>query len=115
MTNSVLSRGGLSSGECGKQSLTMISAFWTAVACLFTLLMPELACAGGPFSTGATAAQTNILTILTPIAVIAVMALGVAAWFNKISWGWCVGGVVGIVLVFGAPQIVAWVRGMFGV
>ena len=68
-----------------------------------------------PFSKGAAAAQSNILTILTPIAVVAVMAIGVAAWFNKVAWGWAVAGVAGIVLVFGAPQIVAWVRGMFGV
>lgn len=88
---------------------------WAGLWCGVIALAPVWAWAGGPFSTGATAAQTNILTILTPIAVIAVMALGAAAWFNKISWGWCVAGVVGIVLVFGAPQIVAWVRGMFGV
>jgi type IV secretion system protein VirB2 len=69
----------------------------------------------GPFATGATAAQTNILTILTPIAVVAVMVLGVAAWFNRIAWGWVVAAIAGVVLVFGAPQIVAWVRGMFGV
>jgi type IV secretion system protein VirB2 len=68
-----------------------------------------------PFSVGATAAQTNFLAIVTPVAVIAVMALGVAAWFNRISWGWAVGGILGIVLVFGAPQIVGWVRAMFGV
>lgn len=68
-----------------------------------------------PFSKGAAAAQSNILTILTPIAVVAVMAIGVAAWFNKVAWGWAVAGVAGIVLVFGAPQIVAWVRAMFGV
>lgn len=91
------------------------SVCWPVFCCSLVMLVPAWAWAGGPFSTGATAAQTNILTILTPIAVIAVMALGVAAWFNKISWGWCVAGVVGIVLVFGAPQIVAWVRGMFGV
>jgi type IV secretion system protein VirB2 len=79
-------------------------------------LMPELVFAqASPFATGAAASQTNILTILTPIAVIAVMALGVAAWFNKISWGWAVAGVIGIVLVFGSQQIVTWVRGMFGV
>ncbi len=69
----------------------------------------------GPFATGATALQTNLLTILAPVAVIAVMALGVAAWFNRISWGWMVGGVAGIVLVFGASQVVTWVRGLFGV
>ena len=68
-----------------------------------------------PFATGAAAFQTNFLTILTPIAVIAVMALGVAAWFNRISWTWAAGGAVGILLVFGAPQVVAWVRGLAGV
>ncbi len=68
-----------------------------------------------PFSTGATAFQGSFLAILTPVAVIAVMALGLAAWLNRISWGWAITGVVGIVLVFGAPQIVTWVRGMFGV
>jgi type IV secretion system protein VirB2 len=68
-----------------------------------------------PFSTGATAFQTNFLTILTPVAVIAVMALGVAAWFNRISWSWAAGGALGILLVFGAPQVVTWVRGLAGV
>jgi len=68
-----------------------------------------------PFATGAAAFQSNFLTILTPIAVIAVMALGVGAWFNRISWSWAAGGALGILLVFGAPQIVAWVRGLAGV
>lgn len=68
-----------------------------------------------PFSTGATSFQGSFLAILTPVAVIAVMGLGLAAWMNRISWGWAIMGVVGIVLVFGAPQIVAWIRGMFGV
>jgi type IV secretion system protein VirB2 len=68
-----------------------------------------------PFATGAAAFQTNFLTILTPIAVIAVMALGVGAWFNRISWSWAAGGALGILLVFGAPQIVSWVRGLAGV
>ena len=86
------------------------------VACLITGIAPELAFAGAsPFASGATAASTNLLAILTPIAVVAVMALGAAAWFNKISWGWAVAGIVGICLVFGAQQIVTWVRGMFGV
>ena len=70
---------------------------------------------GSPFETGTTSFQTNLLTILTPVAVIAVMVLGVAAWFNRIAWSWVVGGVAGIVLVFGSPQVVDWIRGMFGV
>lgn len=87
-----------------------------SVACALAALLPTLAFAQtSPFATGATAAQSNVLAILTPIAVVAVMALGVAAWFNKISWSWAIAGIVGIALVFGAPQIVAWIRGMFGV
>ena len=89
------------------------------VALAFATLLvitPELAFAqASPFSTGTTAFQTNFLTILTPVAVIAVMALGLAALFGRISWGWAAGGIAGIVLVFGAPQIVTWVRGMFAV
>jgi type IV secretion system protein VirB2 len=85
-------------------------------AAVIGLAIPGLAAAqAGPFSAGALALQNNLLTILGPIAVIAVMILGVAAWFNRISWAWMVGGVGGIVLVFGAPQVVAWVRGLFGV
>lgn len=89
---------------------------WMVVGCICVGVAPELAFAGAsPFASGATAASTNLLAILTPIAVVAVMALGAAAWFNKISWGWAVAGIVGICLVFGAQQIVTWIRGMFGV
>ena len=77
---------------------------------------PQLAIAqASPFLTGATALQTNILAWLTPIAVILVMALGAMAMANRMSWGWCLGAILGIAIAFGAPQIVTWVRGMFGV
>jgi len=85
------------------------------VLVLMLLMSPMLVFAGSPFATGATALSTNVLTILTPIAVIGVIAVGVAAWFNKVSWGWAVAAMIGIVLVFGAQQIVTWIRGMFGV
>jgi type IV secretion system protein VirB2 len=71
--------------------------------------------ATSPFMTGATALQTNILAWLTPIAVMLVMALGAMAMANRMSWGWCLGAILGIAIAFGAPQIVTWVRGMFGV
>ena len=78
--------------------------------------LPLLAQAqSSPFMTGATALQSNILAWLTPIAIILVMALGAMAMANRMSWGWCLGAVLGIAIAFGAPQIVAWVRGMFGV
>jgi type IV secretion system protein VirB2 len=78
--------------------------------------VPELCLAqASPFMTGASALQTNILAWLTPIAIILVMALGGMAMANRMSWGWCIGAILGIAIAFGAPQIVTWVRGMFGV
>jgi type IV secretion system protein VirB2 len=68
-----------------------------------------------PFLTGANSLQTNILAWATPVAVILVMVLGVMAMANRISWGWPIAAIVGIAVVFGAPQMVTWVRGMFGV
>ncbi len=68
-----------------------------------------------PFMTGATSLQTNIVAWLTPVAIILVMVLGGMAMANRMSWGWCIGAILGIAISFGAPQIVTWVRGMFGV
>ncbi len=68
-----------------------------------------------PFLTGATALEANLLAWLTPIAIILVMVLGAMAMANRISWGWCIGAILGIAIAFGAPQVVDWVRGMFGV
>ena len=79
------------------------------------MLVPHLAFAGSPFATGAAATQTQLVAILTPLAAVAVMVAGVMAWFGRISWWWMVGVVIGTVLVFGGPQIVSWIRGMFGV
>jgi type IV secretion system protein VirB2 len=84
------------------------------VACL-AALAPSISCAGSPFATGASATQAQLVSILTPLAAVAVMVSGVMAWFGRISWFWMVGVVLGTVLVFGGPQIVSWIRGMFGV
>ncbi len=86
-----------------------------AILIVLVVLVLAQAAGGGPFSTGAMNFQSSLLTILAPIAVIGVMVIGVAAWFNKVSWGWAAAAAGGLVLVFGAPQIVAWVRGMAGV
>jgi type IV secretion system protein VirB2 len=83
---------------------------------LCAAFVPQIALAqASPFMTGATALQTNILAWLTPVAIILVMALGGMAMANRMSWGWCIGAIMGIAIAFGAPQIVTWVRGMFGV
>jgi type IV secretion system protein VirB2 len=81
-----------------------------------SIAMPIIVIAqASPFLTGATALQTNILAWLTPVAVILVMVLGAMAMANRMSWGWCIGAIFGIAIAFGAPQIVNWIRGMFGV
>jgi type IV secretion system protein VirB2 len=78
-------------------------------------LLPALAAAGSPFATGANATQQQLVAILTPIAAVAVMVSGAMAWFGRLSWWWMVAVVIGTVLVFGGPQIVSWIRGLFGV
>jgi type IV secretion system protein VirB2 len=89
-----------------------------ALAALLAAMIwsPDLALAqASPFLTGASSLQTNILAWLTPVAIILVMVLGGMAMANRMSWGWCLGAILGIAIGFGAPQIVTWVRGMFGV
>jgi len=68
-----------------------------------------------PFMTGMTSLQANILAWLTPVAIILVMVLGGMAMASRLSWGWCIGAIAGIAISFGAPQIVGWIRSMFGV
>jgi type IV secretion system protein VirB2 len=98
-------------GRC-RPVIALILPAWSLQA----LILPRVAAAqASPFLTGATALQSNILAWLTPIAVILIMVLGAMAMANRMSWGWCLGAVLGIAIAFGAPQIVTWVRGMFGV
>ncbi|MBS0614584.1 MAG: TrbC/VirB2 family protein [Proteobacteria bacterium] len=88
----------------------------TLLAMAALLVLPDLALAqASPFLTGATSLQTNILAWATPVAVILVMVLGFMAMANRISWGWPIGAIIGIAIIFGAPQIVTWIRGMFAV
>ena len=68
-----------------------------------------------PFDTGANSLVDFALTIATPIAILVVIGAAIAAAVGRISWGWVVGGIAGIAAIFGSPQIVAWIRGMFGV
>jgi type IV secretion system protein VirB2 len=99
-----------------RQQVTRRGHGFALTALLPALVLPALAAAqSSPFLTGATALQNNILAWLTPIAVILVMILGAMAMASRLSWGWCLGAILGIAIAFGAPQIVAWVRGMFGV
>ena len=68
-----------------------------------------------PFLTGANALQTNIYAWLAPIAIIAIIVLGILAMAGRISWAVAGSVMAGVVIAFGAPQIVTWIRGMAGV
>ncbi len=99
-----------------RYSLNRCSALLPSLLMVLAALVPPSALAQtSPFLTGATSLQTNILAWATPVAVILVMALGLMAMANRISWGWPIAAIVGIAVVFGAPQMVTWIRGMFGV
>jgi type IV secretory pathway VirB2 component (pilin) len=91
-------------------------AAFTVLCLIVAVAAPEMAFAQAtsPFETGATNLVTAITTIATPIAVLLVMALGIAAAAGRISWGWPLGVIVGIGLVFAASPIVTWVKGLFG-
>jgi type IV secretion system protein VirB2 len=91
------------------------AALAVLLAVLIMVAPDEAMAQASPFMTGASSLQTNILAWLTPVAIILIMVLGGMAMANRMSWGWCIGAILGIAIGFGAPQIVTWVRGMFGV
>ncbi len=72
-------------------------------------LMPEMAMAA-PWDSAA----TQVLAIFTggltrTMAIIAVIACGIAAIAGKLSWDWAIKIIIGIVLIFGAAAIVDYV------
>jgi type IV secretion system protein VirB2 len=88
----------------------------TTLGWVFLLWVPGTALAQtSPFDTGANGLVSFALTIATPIAVLVVIGLAIAAAVGKVSWGWVIGAIVGIAAIFGSQQIVAWIRSMFGV
>lgn len=85
-------------------------------ATIVLLSVPTIAFAQqSPFDTGANSLVTFALAIATPVAILVVIGAAIAAAVGRISWGWVIGCIVGIAAIFGSPQIVAWIRGMFGV
>ena len=77
-------------------------------------VIPQLALAQ-VFDTGANNLVTYFIVLATPIAVIAIMVLAIVAMTGRVSWGWPIGVLLGVGVIFGAPQLVDWARGIFGV
>jgi type IV secretion system protein VirB2 len=89
----------------------------TCIFCTYALLSPEQSFAGSGalFDSG-----TNFLTALQDlltntwariIAIIAVVFLGFAWMFGRISWQIAASVIGGIILIFGAPAIVDGISG----
>ena len=73
------------------------------------VMIPETAMAAPWDSTA-----TKILDIFTggltrTIAIISVIACGIAAIAGKLSWDWAIKIIVGIILIFGAASIVDYI------
>jgi type IV secretory pathway VirB2 component (pilin) len=94
-----------SKAEASQRTLALVAV---SVVGAFAL-MPGMAVAA-PWDTVA----DNILGIFTggltrTIAIIAVIALGIAAMAGKLSWDWAVKIILGITLIFGGAAIVDYI------
>ncbi|KQZ34941.1 TrbC/VirB2 family protein [Massilia sp. Root1485] len=78
-------------------------------------LFPECAFAAPPFANSGTTLKADLVQTLTPFAGIAVLVVGVFCLMGRVNWGWFVGGLVGIAMMFGSDPIVAWFRTLMGV
>lgn len=87
------------------QTRRTLGLFLLVGLCLLAL-SPDMA-AAAPWDT----AGQKVLDIFTgglarTIAIVAVIACGIAAMAGKLSWQWAIFIILGIVLIFGAPAIV---------
>lgn len=89
---------------------------WCRTAAGVIAVLPGTVLAqASPFDTGANSLVNFALTIATPVAILIIIGLAIAAAVGRIRWGWVIGAIVGIAAIFGAPQVVAWIRGLFAV
>ena len=96
------------SAATADQSRKTLGVF-AIVALAFLAMSPEMALAA-PWDSAA----TKVLEIFTggfarTLAIIAVIACGIAAIAGKLSWDWAIKIIIGIVLIFGATAIVDYV------
>jgi len=82
------------------------------LAMLLVAMSPDIALADAPWQ-GAADAVLAIFTggLSQTLATIAVIALGIMAAAGKLEWGTAIKVIVGLVLIFGAANIVSWITG----
>jgi type IV secretion system protein VirB2 len=68
-----------------------------------------------PWLTGANSLVTNIQAWSVPLAIFGIIVFGYFAFTGRVRGETALWSIVGLVLIFGAPQMVTWVRGMFAV
>ncbi|WP_230506810.1 TrbC/VirB2 family protein [Janthinobacterium sp. FW305-128] len=102
-----------------KSANTAYDSKETKQAMTFAIMFALAICAVMPLEAMAMpwdSAGTRVLEMLTgglsrTIAVVAVIACGIAALVGKLSWDWAIKIVIGIVLIFGAATIVDYFIG----
>jgi type IV secretion system protein VirB2 len=68
-----------------------------------------------PWLTGANSLVTNLQAWALPLTILGIMVVALFAMAGNLQGRTALFMIVGIVLLFGAPQVVGWVRGMFAV
>lgn len=77
------------------------------VLVMAVVLLPELAHAQSqPWESAAKKTYDLIMSIARWVAIIAVVACGLAAIFGKLSWEWAGKIIIGLVLIFGGTYLV---------
>jgi type IV secretion system protein VirB2 len=79
------------------------------------LLFSNNVWAAAPFVSAATSFKTDFMLLAQILVGLGIGAVGLMCVFGKINKLWLVACVIGIVLVFGADQIITWIRGAAGV
>ncbi|WP_431153278.1 TrbC/VirB2 family protein [Acidovorax facilis] len=100
----------------GEKSASTTANYILPVLIAILILIPEAAMAASdPWDNAA----NKVLEIFTgglarTIAIIAVIACGITALAGKLSWDWAIKIIIGIVLIFGAPALVDYVKSAAG-
>ena len=83
---------------------------------LFMLLNPITGhTASNPFQSAATGLLADFLAFVQPVSILAVAVSGIGVLWGMLHRFWFFGAIAGVLLAYGAPQIVSWIRGAGGV
>lgn len=91
------------------------SLFFALFAAVFMAALPEIALAqSAPWEATAQNTYNLIMSIARWVAIIGIVACGAAGIFGKLSWDWAGKIIIGLVLIFGATQLVDYFQSGMG-